>query len=292
MYRDDPQQHVQELLNATLWPNQPLGRAITGTAATLGRMSRRHLTGYLRENYVTQATVLVAAGRVKHRHAMRAGARLARRLQAGRRATFAPVLVGRTGPRVKLFTRKIEQTHLALGFRACSRHDPRHHALRLLNTILGENMSSRLFQIVREDRGLAYSIYSTPSFFADAGDLVVSAGLDAENLPKTLPLILRELRRCAKTAPSPAELRRARDYVRGQIDLGSESTDYQMNWLGEQWLGYGHIQSPEETKRRLSSVTPSQIRAIAESVFRPENLHMAMVSPWKDEKAVLAMLKF
>src|SRR4029077_14962505 len=143
-----------------------------------------------------------------------------------------------------LVTKQTEQTQMALGIRACSRHDQRRYALRLLNTILGENMSSRLFQIIREDRGLAYSIYSSPSFFADTGDLVISAGMDAENLPKTLRLILRELRRLGETAPSAAELRRARDYVLGQIDLGEESTESQMNWVGEQLLSYGRVFSP------------------------------------------------
>jgi predicted Zn-dependent peptidase len=125
--------------------------------------------------------------------------------------------------------------------RTCPRHDPRRYALRLLNTILGENMSSRLFQIIREDRGLAYSIYSAPSFFDDTGDLVISAGLDTDHLHKTLQLIMRELRRIRETPPGAGELRRARDYVIGQIDLSLESTDNQMNWIGEQWLGYGRI---------------------------------------------------
>ena len=116
-------------------------------------------------------------------------------------------------------------------------------------------MSSRLFQAMREDRGLAYSIYSTPSFFDDTGDLVISAGLDTDNLHEMLQLILRELRRLRDPPPGAAELRRARDYVIGQMDLGLESTDNQMNWIGEQWLGYGKIVPPDEVKRRLRRVT-------------------------------------
>ena len=139
-----------------------------------------------------------------------------------------------TAPNVRLFTKETEQTQLALGIRACSRHDPRRYALRLLNTILGENMSSRLFQVVREDRGLAYSIYSSLGFFDDAGSLTISAGLDVDNLPKTLKLVMRELSRLVEPPPGAVELRRARDYVIGQIDLSLESTDNQMMWLGEQ----------------------------------------------------------
>ena len=116
-----------------------------------------------------------------------------------------------------LRTKKTEQTQIALGLRACSRHHERRFALRLLNAVLGENMSSRLFQTVREDRGLAYSIYSGNSFFDDTGDLVISAGLDLANLEKTLRIILRELKRLREEPVPAAELGRARDYLIGQL---------------------------------------------------------------------------
>ena len=220
MYLDEPQHQVQELLNATLWPGQPLGRPITGTEQTLDAMTRSDLLGYLRDNYVAGNTLIVAAGRLKHRRVVRAVARYASRFPITARAEASlPPARDQQRPRIRLFTKKTEQTQIALGIRTCSRQDERRYALRLLNTILGENMSSRLFQVVREDRGLAYSIYSTPSFFSDTGDLVISAGLDTDNVTKVLQLILRELRRMREAAPSAAELRRARDYVIGQIDL-------------------------------------------------------------------------
>jgi predicted Zn-dependent peptidase len=177
----------------------------------------------------------------------------------------------------------MEQTQLALGFRTCSRHDERRFALRLLNTVLGENMSSRLFQVVREDRGLAYNIYSSLSFFDDTGDLVISAGLDTENVAKTLALIQRELRRLATAPPTASELRRARDYVIGQIDLSLENTESLMMWLGEQLLGYSQVISPAEVKRRLSQVTASEIRGVARDFFRGERLNLALVSPLKSD---------
>jgi predicted Zn-dependent peptidase len=147
-----------------------------------------------------------------------------------------------------------------------------------------------LFQVIREDRGLAYSIYSTPSFFEDAGDLVISAGLDTDKLERALRLILRELRRLTDTAPGQAELRRARDYVNGQIELGQESTDNQMNWIGEQWLGYGNILRPDQVKARLLKVTASEIRAVAREFFRPDRLNLAVVSPLKSVKRLTPLL--
>ena len=290
MYLDEPQHHVQELLNATLWPGQPLGRPITGTEQTLDAMTRAHLVGYLRENYVPANTLIVAAGRLKHRQVVQAVARYFRRFGTADRPRFTAAGNDQQVPRIRLFTKQTEQTQIALGIRTCSRQDDRRYALRLLNTILGENMSSRLFQVVREDRGLAYSIYSTPSFFGDAGDLVISAGLDTGNLTKTLSLILRELRRLREAAPSAAELRRAQDYVIGQIDLSLESTDNQMNWVGEQLLGYGTILPPAQIKRHLRAVTAGEIRAVARDFFRPDRLSLALVSPLKSDRAATKML--
>jgi predicted Zn-dependent peptidase len=192
---------------------------------------------------------------------------------------------------VRLITKRTEQTQIALGIRTCSRHDDRRYPLRLLNTLLGENMSSRLFQVVREDRGLAYSIYTTPSFFADTGDLVISAGLDMDKLPKALGLIKAELYRFTKSVPEATELRRARDYVIGQIELGEESTENQMNWIGEQWLGYGVILQPDKIKERLRRVRPAEIRSVARDFFRPERFSLALVSPLKSERGLAEMLR-
>jgi predicted Zn-dependent peptidase len=161
----------------------------------------------------------------------------------------------------------------------------------LLNAILGENMSSRLFQSIREDHALAYSIYSTPSFFDDTGDLVISAGLDTDNLPKTIQFIMRELRRLRDTPPGRAELRRACDYVVGQTDLTLESTDNQMNWVGEQLLGYGNVITAAAIKKRLRSVTAGEIRAVARDFFRPGHLNLALVSPLKTAGTLSKLLR-
>ena len=244
----------------------------------------------MRNNYLAGNTLIVAAGRLKHRRVVRAVARYAFRFPITARPDFAPARTEQQRPRIRLFTKKTEQTQIALGLRTCSRQDERRYALRLLNTILGENMSSRLFQVVREDRGLAYSIYSTPSFFSDTGDLVISAGLDTDNVTKVLQLILRELRRMREAAPSTAELRRARDYVIGQIDLSLESTENQMNWVGEQLLGYGRILRPAQIKRRLREVTAGEIRAVARDFFRPERLNLALVSPLASDRPVAKLL--
>jgi len=291
MYLDQPQHHVQELLNATCWPNQPLGRSITGTNATLDAVRRSDLVAFVGQNYLASNAFVVAAGKVTHRQLVRAVARYANRLPTGERPQFNAPRNEQEGPRIRLFTKRTEQTQIALGLRTCSRHDPRRYALRLLNAVLGENMSSRLFQVVREDRGLAYSIYSATSFFDDSGDLVISAGLETDKLGQALRLILGELQRLRNTPPETGELRRARDYILGQIELNVEGSEGQMNWVGEQLVGFGRIQRPAEIKRRLRSITQGELRTAARDFFRSDRLNLALVSPLKSARELDGVIK-
>ena len=290
MYLDQPHHQVQELLNETLWPDHPLGRSLTGSERTLDAMGRRHLLNYQDEKYVTGTTLVVAAGNLQHASAVKAVRRYADKFPKGKRSPFVPFEASQDRPRVRLFTKQTAQMQLALGVRACSRHDERRFALRVLNTLLGENMSSRLFQVLREDHGLAYSIHSGLSFFDDVGTLIISAGLDTDKLTRALKLILRELRCCVDTSPTAAEMRRARDYLIGQLDLSLESTENQMTWLGEQLLAYGKAVSALETKRHLSEVQPAQVRSVAREFFRPERLNLALVSPLKSGELLTSML--
>jgi len=290
MYRDQPAQYVQEVLNAAVWPNHPLGRSITGTNRTLDRIKRLQLLSFQGGSYCAGNTVVVAAGNMRHADVVKAVAKYDKSLRPGSEPPCVPAEARQREPRVRLVTKQIEQAQLALGVRTCSRHDDRRSALRVLNAILGENMSSRLFQRIREDLGLAYNIYSIPSFYADTGDLVISAGLDTDNLPRTLRLIRQELNRCAATPPSRAELRRARDFAIGQFDLSLESTENQMNYVGEQVLSYGRITPPQAIKKRLAAVTASEICRAARDFFQPENLSVALVSPLRDSSRLRAEL--
>ena len=280
-YRDQPQHLVQELLNETLWPGHPLGRSIEGTPRSLDGLKRARLLAFFQANYVASNTFIVAAGNVAHAEVVKAIAPYAKRFPTGPHPACVPVKDrrGASAPRVRHCTRATAQTQLALGVRAASRHDERRFALRLLNALLGECMSSRLFQSLREDRGIAYDVHSSISFFADCGDLGIHAGVDAANLPRALRLIAAELRRLREKAPSAAEVRRARDYVVGQFDLALEGTEPHMTWLGEQLVGHGELIPAAHTRERLAAVTPGQIRAAARDFFQPGRMSLALVSP-------------
>ncbi|MGZ4988021.1 MAG: M16 family metallopeptidase [Limisphaerales bacterium] len=281
MYMDQPQQYVHELLNATMWPDQPLGRSITGTEKNLNYIRRKHLVDFQRTNYIAPASLIAAAGRLNHNQVVKAVKRYTKSWPNGKRAQFTPAIENQTKPNIHLFTKKTEQTQLALGVRTCPRHDERRFGLRLLNAILGENMSSRLFQTIREDEGIAYSVYSSNSFFDDTGDLVISAGLDEDNLERTLKIIVREMKKLRAQPVSKSELRRACDYVIGQLELSLENSENQMMWVGEHMLGYGKIFEPDKVKARLGKVTASDIRNAANEFFVPNRLNLALISPMK-----------
>jgi predicted Zn-dependent peptidase len=280
MYRDQPAQFVHELLHEALWPNHPLGRPLTGTEVTLENITRTEMLAFMRANYAAPNTLLAVAGPLSHAEVMRAFKPFEKKFWAGRKPSFLPVNgIAQDKPVVCLHRKQTEQTQLALGIRACSRHDERRFPLRVLNAILGESMSSRLFQILREDKGLAYSVYSSWAFMEDTGAMSISAGLDHSDVEKSLRIIVRELRNLAENPVPAAELRRARDYVVGQLELNLESTESQMNWVGESFLSYGKIISPTEVKNRLTAVNAASVRAVARECFRPERLNLALVSP-------------
>lgn len=291
MYIDQPQHLVHEVLNETMWPDHPLGRSLTGTEESLNALGRKQLLEFRARNYVAPAVVIAVAGNVEQPRVLRAAKRLCRTLVTAEHPECQAVDGEQLEPRIRFTTKDTSQLQLAIGIRVCSRHDERRFPLRLLNTMLGENASSRLFQVLREEHGLAYSVHSSVSHFEDTGCLSISAGLDCSELSKTLELIVKELRRLVDEAPHPKELRQARDYLIGQMEIALESTDNQMMWLGEQILGYRKVFRAEEIKRRLFEVTPSAVKIVAREFLIPSGLTVSVVSPLQSAPGIEKVLR-
>ena len=292
MYRDQPDHYVHELLTETLWPKHPLGRPLVGTPQTLDAMDRRIFLDFKEKKYVAANTVVAVAGHCRHDAIVKGVEKWLQFSGNGHSPRFTPVREAQRSARLRFYTKNCEQSHLAIGIRGYSRHDSRRYALKLLSVILGENMSSRLFQVIREQHGLAYSVQSSTSYFDDTGAVVVSAGLDTKRLERALKLILAEMRKIAKQPPSQLELRRAKDYSIGQMRLGLESTTNQMMWLGEHLLAYGTIQTPQEVERRITAVTGEDVQKVASELFRDNHLSVAVITPSKEEKPIRDLLSF
>ncbi len=292
MYHDQPDHYVHELLTETLWPKHPLGRSLAGTVKSLDGMNRAGLLDFKQKKYVAANTVVAVAGHCEHEDIVRRVEKTLRLPKDGRPPGFEPANITQRGAQLRFYTKNCEQSHLAIGIRGYSRHDPRRYALKALSVILGENMSSRLFQTIREKHGLAYSIQSSTSYLSDTGALLISAGLDTKRLHRALALILTELRKISRQPPSAIELRRAKDYAIGQMRLGLESTANRMMWLGEHLLAYGAIQSPAEVERHIAGVSAVDVQKAAADIFRDQHLNVAVITPSKDEKAIRSLLAF
>ncbi len=283
MYRDQPAQVAEDRLGELLWAGHPLGRPLVGTPASLDRIKRADILKYKNAGYVPEATVLAIAGRVDHDRWLMRAEKAFSDLEARPAPYCERVTKDVPQQRVGLLAKEAEQAHLALGFRVFGRDDPQRHGLKVLSVVLGENMSSRLFQVVREKHGLAYAIQSCTSHFAETGSLVITAGVEPDKVRRVLTLIFRELRKMVERPVGARELRRAQDYLTGQVRLGLESSGRQMNWAGESVSAYGRFVSPEEVIETIEQIRSEQVQAVAQQVFQTSLASLAVVGPGLNE---------
>jgi predicted Zn-dependent peptidase len=277
MYRDQPAQHVEELLSQAMWHQHPLGQPIAGERKTVSKFTRRQIVSFLRRSYVPASTVVVVTGNVDRRQCVRCVRRQLGDMQTGIGLRCAPVLESTPQRAMSVEKRECEQTSVALGLRLFGYHDEDRYPLRLLNVVLGENMSSRLFQVVREERGLAYSIQSSVQLFNDTGALLVTAGMADGRSVDVIRLTAEELGRLRREPISKSELRRAKDYTKGQILLGLENTSQQMIWIGENLMSHGRYVHPDEVIRRLEAITVEEIQGVASRVLRRSRLSLSAI---------------
>jgi predicted Zn-dependent peptidase len=271
MVEDTPDDLVMEVFAEAFWPDHPLGRPILGTRRSVARFERGDLAAYFRRVYRPDNILIAAAGHLDHA----ALAALVARHFAGleRRgasdpapppATRAPVAAFRTVTRSK---RQLEQVHLCLGARAYPQAHPDRYACYLLNTVLGGSMSSRLFQKVREKRGLAYSISSGVTAYTDTGLLTVYAGTRLESAPEVVRLTLEEIRRLRDERLGDEELRRAKDHVKGGLLLSLEGSNARMNHLARQELYFGRQLPMDEIMQGIEAVSADDVRRVAAEIF-------------------------
>ncbi|MBI3323275.1 MAG: insulinase family protein [Candidatus Omnitrophica bacterium] len=254
MYRDLPTQFVQEMLNNLLWPNHPLGRDVAGTPESLRRIRRKDLVAFQRRFYAPRNIVVAACGRLSHRELVEQVTRLWRSAPPGRRPVCQRAVQRQRKPRLRVQAKETEQTHFSLGFHAFPRDHPQVHALSLLNVVLGGNMSSRLFQRVREERGLAYEIGSQVKRFRDTGLFSVSAGVEHKHLAPCLRVVLKELARVRRERVSPKEFEQTAEYLTGQILFALEDTMEHMCWIGESEMLLGRVEPVEVILGQIAQV--------------------------------------
>lgn len=295
MRDDDPEDLLGELFDEALLHVHPLGRPVIGSEDSIRGMARDTLHDFWRGEYTTPRMVIAAAGNLSHDHlvalveASFAGAvsRAGTASPVGPRPSGTSVLGG--GERLVLHGDDTEQAHLMLGVPAISRHDPRRSALAVLNTALGGGPSSRLFQQVREQRGLAYSVYSGVAAYTDAGILSVYAGCAPERLGEVVDVVRSVLTDVGAHGLTPAEVVRAQGNLRGGLVLGLEDTPSRMNRLGRSELD-GRQRTVTESLDRIAAVTPEQVAGVARELLA-EPLTAAVVGPYDAESDLPGSLR-
>ncbi len=289
MVEDAPDDLVHEMFAAQFWSRHPLGRPILGTPETVMSFRSSGLRGYFDRTYVAPNLVITAAGSLDH---ARVRELVERAFEGLRSAQPGPAVdPPEVTPGLVTRSKDIEQSHVCIGTGACPLTHPDRHATYVLNTILGGSMSSRLFQHIREERGLAYAVFSSLTSFSDAGMLTIYAGCAPDKVNEVVSLALVELR-ALREAPVPAdELARARDHLKGSLMLSLESTSSRMSNLARQEIFFGRQFTLDEVLAHIERVTAEDVLRVARGLFRDESVVATIVGPKSPSPLSLDHLK-
>jgi predicted Zn-dependent peptidase len=278
MYEDDPQDRAFDQLGRAIFGAHPLGRPVIGTAEVIGAATREQLAAFHAERYRPQSIVIAAAGSLEH-DALLDMARAVQIPQVPRLAAGATVPAPEFERRVSFLEKDTEQYHVCIGGEGIARDDERRFALRVLEGVLGGTSSSRLFQEVRERRGLAYSVFCFSNLYAHAGEVGVYVGTRPENLTEALAVLAAELERGVREPATEEELLRSRENLKGRMALALESTGARMSRLGTAVLSELPILSVEELIERIDSVDLTALKELSCGLFNAPRLSVAGVGP-------------
>jgi len=275
MVEDTPDEYVHILFNRNFWDGNPMARPIFGSIQTVQSFTQEMILGYLNRGYHPDRIVVSAAGNVKHEEFLKLVEPAFSNIQ--RHSHALSRTVPRINSRVNLYPRDLEQIHLCLGTRGTSLVEKERYSCSILNVILGGSMSSRLFQEVRERRGLAYSIYSFLSSHTDAGMLGIYGAVRPQNFMETLEVIRGEVRRFKEEPISEGELRAAKEHIKGGIYLAAENTDNRMSRLAKNEIIFDRFVPYEEIEEGLEAVTVEEVQSLAQELFRRECMSLILL---------------
>lgn len=280
MVYDIPDSWVNVLIDQVMWPHHPLGQNIAGTHQSLAGFNREDILDFFEKSYHPQNLLIALGGAFEPEHVVSKLSALLADWQPNTPPTFESAPSLQTGPHCYVEDRPIEQGHFCLGLPGLSRKDPQRYVLSILNTILGDGMSSRLFLNIREEKGLAYAVDSGLNFLQDTGSLIVYAGVDPKRAPEALQAVLDELE-CLRHEPVPAqELRKAKEYLKGRLVLGLEDSFSRAAWVAYQALFMDTIKAPEDVLNAYEAVTVDDIQAVAQKIINPNTYNLAAIGPF------------
>lgn len=280
---DTPDDLVHDLIDEVVWPGQAIGRPILGLPDTIGALTQANLQSFMAHHYRPERLVIAAAGRVDHDQLVKLADEWFGDLERGNGDTFEPALLVSDAPRVEVVKRPTEQAHLCIGHPAISYRDPRRYTQAMIDSVLSSGMSSRLFQEIRERRGLVYTVYGYFRQYADAGQGVVYAGTDPERVDETISAIVAELGKLSHDRIDPDELQRNKELCKGRIVIGLEDSRAVAAWIGGQELTHGEIKTPTEVMQLIDAVDAEDMIDLARELYQDDHLHLVLIGPYDNE---------
>jgi predicted Zn-dependent peptidase len=284
MYKDTPMYEIENVLERTMWPKEELGRDIAGTKETVTKFTPEMFKGYISAHYQTPNMILGISGKYDKKQFWNLVKKYWSRVPKNKFGGWNKARDKQTGSRAKVNFKKTEQAHLSLGFKSFPYGDSRNFAVIVLGSILGGGMSSRLFDEVREKRGLAYYVRAAPNLYQDTGAFVVGAGVQIPKIKEALKVILDQLKKMKTEEVSEGELLKAKEYIKGKTVLALEDNQVRLDWFLERMAFYKKIDAPKGALAKIDKVTAKDIKEAANQIFQNKNLTLAVIGPYKNDK--------
>jgi predicted Zn-dependent peptidase len=291
MIFDAPDDWVHVLINQLVWPYHPLGRDIIGTKESVGALDREALLAYLERHYEPANCVISLAGNIEHEEVAEKLSGCLGNWPRREISQCQPARDDQAQARLHVHYRETEQAHLCFNVPALSRGHPDRFNLRVLNTVLGEGMSSRLFLEIREKHALAYSVYSYITAFQDTGAAGIYAAVDPTRIQPAIQAMLGEWDRLRQEKVAADELTKAKEFLKGRLMLQMEDTLSVASWFGQQETLGPDVLTPDEAITNIEAATVEDIQRLAQSLFLQEKLNLAVVGPFKNEKEFGELLR-
>jgi predicted Zn-dependent peptidase len=291
MHEDKPDFQVVNIYKSLLYGNQPLGWKVIGEKKVIKNIDREKLSGYWEKNFSSNNAVISIAGDVEPRKTSALVRKYLRRWENRKKPSYLPLKEKQATSATILKDRKTDQAYLCLGVRTFAYKHPDYYVLKVLNTILGGIVSSRLFVRLREEEGMAYSVDSVCESYLDGGNLCVHAGVEISKVEDAVLTILKEFKRMSQEIVGEEELEKAKEYLKGRMALELEFSLGVASFLGHQELLLGKIKLPEKQMEEIEKVTSDDIKRVAEKIFVKGHLNLAVVGPFTDKEKFAKLLK-
>ncbi len=290
MTNDIPSNRVDLLIDEIMWPDQPMGRDVGGSQDSVRGITKDQILEYIRHQYNPSNAVITVAGNISHEETVDALAEALREWKPEKSENWYPVQNGQDSPRIGVEQRKTDQAHVCIGLPGLPIAHPDRFVLGLMNVILGEGMSSRLFLQLRENQGLAYDVHSSLNLFRDCGSLVVYCGVEPKKTQRAITSILEELHGLQANIPE-SELTKARELSKGRMLLRMEDSRAVAMWMGAQETLVGNVRTVDEVVELIDAVTIEDIERVATDLIKEEKLSLAVVGPYRSEARFRNLMK-